>query len=345
MKRSIYVMMFICFLVSGCSYPLSITSEPKSNGSNKSPKPVSLGFSHTEDKLINSVIDEVGRYATIKSAKKDYQFGTGVEAPDYMCELSQTTSYNASGQNFIITFPGFLIFTHSWLGYKYYIDIATQSKVLTPDGVVKTEAVFTTPYEIRFTSFARGASSSLGWFTPGYGVLNIITATIFATSYDDRATPSFIENVKPSYSMYVSKELLNQIASLQDGNVVEPAAFYRNEPVVITIGDGKESDRQNDDAYAVYLMKIEDGTATPVAYDLIHLSQKTRMSLNAVIKNGRMNDAGNLKELLSSFEMPGVRLPDGMNGISVYTMQGNRVIALFEGGSIGRYAMKQRISQ
>ena len=152
----------------------------------------------------------------VKEAKKDYKIASDVGV-DYVSELTNTMKYSASGQNFPITIPGFIIFTHAWLGYKYYVDIDTQSKLLDAKGNVLSEQIITTPYEIRYTSFARGAAAScIGWLTPGWGIIDIIPGIIFATSYDDRANPELIDKIKPSYKSYVSSKLLEQIVAVQN---------------------------------------------------------------------------------------------------------------------------------
>ena len=218
MKKILFLLSGIMLLLAmGCTHNLRITNEEANKPLQVRPaKAVKIGFVYSEDALINSVIEETSLHSMVKVAKKGYQIGSEVEV-DYILELTNALNYSASGQNFFITIPGFLIFTHAWLGYKYYLDVDTQSKLLDPKGNVLSEQKITTPYEFRYTSFARGATSSLiGWLTPGLGLIDIIPGIIFAVSYDDRANPELIDKVKPSYKSYVSSKLLEQIAAVQD---------------------------------------------------------------------------------------------------------------------------------
>jgi hypothetical protein len=235
MKKILFLLSVIMLLLAmGCTHNLRITNEEANKPLQVRPaKAVKIGFVYSEDALINSVIEEMSLNPMVKEAKKGYQIGSAVEV-DYVSELTNTMNYSASGQNFLITIPGFLIFTHAWLGYKYYVDIDTQSKLLDAKGNVLSEQKITTPYEFRFTSFPRGAAAScIGWLTPGWGIIDIIPGIIFATSYDDRANPELIDKVKPSYKSYVSSKLLEQIAAVQNNASSAQKISNKKETIVV----------------------------------------------------------------------------------------------------------------
>ena len=219
-KRSFFLLITVLLLTVGCTHSLRLTNDELKPPSQAAPmKPIKIGFINSNDILINAAIEETALKTMVKEAKKDYKLDSAIEV-DYVVELTNSINYSASGQNFPITIPGFLLFTHAWLGYKYYADISTQSKLFDPKGNLLNEQKMETPYEFRYTSFARGAASSLvGWFTPGWGLLDIIPGIIFATSYDDRANGELFEKVKPSYKAFVSSKVLEQIAIQQNSSV------------------------------------------------------------------------------------------------------------------------------
>jgi hypothetical protein len=329
MKKIVSFLMLIVFLIAGCTHSLRITNEEDLSVSSSRPlKTVKIGFFYTGDKLINSAIEEISLNSAVEIAKKDYQLGSGI-AVDYVSDLSQNTKYSASGQNFFITFPGFIVFTHAWLGYRYYVDINTQSKLLTPDGKLLSETTITTPYKIRYTSFARGAASSLiGWFTPGYGALDIIPGLIFSVSYDHRATNEFIEQVKPSYKAFVSSKIFEQIANLQRTASSEPKSYYRMEPVVI--GDEIKGDT-NDRSFAIHIMKLEDGQLAPLSSTIKELPEETYQLLDKIAKKEIIPGTNDLKNIIFSFAISDMPFPKDMESVSIYTMQGDKIVALFEG--------------
>lgn len=211
--------MLTLLLVMGCTHSLRITNNQWMTPSSVKPvNPVKIGFVASNDPLINSVIEETHLNPAIKEVKKAYQFDSSSSA-DYVLELTHSMNYSASWQNLPITIPGFLIFTHAWLGYKYYVAIDTNSKLMDYKGNIISEQKLTTPYEFRYTSFARGAATSLiGWCSPGYGIIDIVPGILFSTSYDDRANEELNEKLKPHYKEYISSKVIEQIAEHQKKN-------------------------------------------------------------------------------------------------------------------------------
>lgn len=332
MKKIIFLGLIVSLMV-GCSHSLRITNEENFSPSPIKPsKAVKIGFLPTEDYLLNCVIEEINLQSAVEMAKKNYQIGSGVEV-DCVSELSRNTKFRASGQNFLITIPGFLIFTHAWLGYKYYVDIDTQSRILDPSEKTLSEATIVTPYEIRHTSFARGAwSSLLGWIVPGYGAAAILPGLVFATTYDKRATPEFIKKVEPSYKAFVGSKILEQIAETQRASSSGLKQFFKMEPVVI--GDDIKEDvatNVNDSRFAIYVMRVEGGRLIPLRNMFRELPEETRQVLDNMAKKEIVPDADNVKNVLLSLGIPEIDFPKGMEGVSIYTMQGEKMLALFKG--------------
>jgi len=243
MKKNLLLLLCIMLLMMGCTHNLRLINQEASKPSQaRLAKAVKIGFVSSNDALINSVIEETSRQTMVKEAKKGYTIGAD-EGVDYVSELTNTMTYSAYGENFIITFPGFIIFTHAWLGYKYNINIDTKSKILDSKGNVLSEQKITTPYDFRYTSFARGATSSLvGWLTPGWGILDIIPGIIFAVSYDDRGNQELMDRVKPVYQVDVSSKLLEQIAAVQK-NVPSTQISNKTDNIVV---DNKPSAKVNE---------------------------------------------------------------------------------------------------
>lgn len=329
MKKTIFMLSLIVLLMMGCTHSLRITNEETLIPSQTKPsKAVKIGFLNTDDKLINSVISEISLSSAVKEAKKGYQKGSEIEV-DYVSDLSTNMKFRASGQNFFITIPGFIVFTHAWLGYKYYVDIDTQSKLLDPSGKSLSEATIVTPYEIRYTSFARGAWSSLiGWLTPGYGLINIVPGIIYASSYDDRATQEFIEKAKPSYNTFVSSKVLEQIAEVQRTNSSGLKHLYKMDTVVI---NEDVLNSANDHHFVIYVMKIEDGQLIMQENKIKEVTEETWQMLDKIAKQEMMPDTNNIKDIILSFGISDIPFPKDMDSTSLYTMQNDKMVTLFKG--------------
>lgn len=332
MKRLAFVLGVVIFF-AGCTHELRVTNEHAFNPSLvKTSDPVKIGFLPTEDKLVNSVIEEIALSTSVKEVKKNCAMSSEMEV-DYIAGLSESMKFRASGQNFFITFPGFIIFAHSLFGYKYYIDIDTNSKIFEPNGKTLSEVVITTPYEIRYTSFARGAASSLiGWFTPGLGALDIIPGAIFASSYDDRATYEFIEKVRPSYKAYVSSKVLEQIAGVRKTAASGPISF-KMAPVVIGDEISKESANSvGNRMFAVHVMKIENGRFVPYVDIQREMPETALQLLNKITQQEGPTDSNNLRDILLSFGISDMQFPKDLAGVNIYSMKDNKMVKLFEGG-------------
>lgn len=114
----------------------------------------------------------------------------GWDSVDAVVTVNPKADYSGSGWNYLITFPGFLIFTHAWNGYVYEADVITEVSVALPKQAAIKKTI-ETDYSLRHCCFARGAAASSGWYLPGYGGTNLIVG-FFMLRYDDRATPEFL---------------------------------------------------------------------------------------------------------------------------------------------------------
>ncbi|HMK49291.1 MAG TPA: hypothetical protein VK435_04505 [Thermodesulfovibrionales bacterium] len=330
--KKLCILLTVAIFFTACTHELRVTNENMFKPSQvASGDPVKVGFLPTDDKLLNSVIDEIRLSTSIKEVKKNCAVGSGVDA-DYIAGLSENMKFRASGQNFFITFPGFIIFAHSLVGYKYYVDIDTNSKILDPGGKILSEALITTPYEIRYTSFARGAATSLiGWFTPGFGALDIIPGAMFASSYDERATYQFIERVSPSYKAYVSSKILEQIAEVRKTGASVRVSL-KMEPVVIGgPADEDVSSASDNRMFAVHVMKVEGNWMMPY-YDIQReVPDKTLDLLDDINKRKLSVDSKSLRELLLALGVSDMHSLADIADVNIYSLRGDRMVTLFEG--------------
>ena len=215
--KNVIAVVLLPFLAIGCTHTLKTTKGPMTPAAAaRLERPVRLGFTSVgSDRLLEAAVKKVKQDASIADAKEDFKPG-GDYKPDFVCQLAEDSQFKASGQNFFITFPGFIVFSHALVGYKYKADITTHSTLLDAKSNVVSQVDIKTPYEFRHCSFARGAAAGCcGWLAPGYGAAAIIPGAIFASSYDKRATSEFLEKAAPSYSSYVASRILDQLSQAQ----------------------------------------------------------------------------------------------------------------------------------
>jgi hypothetical protein len=64
-----------------------------------------------------------------------------------------------------------------------------------------------TRYEMRHCNFKRGALTSSGWYTPGWGGLNAVIG-YFMVRYDKASTPEFRKEVRSAYGSYIANSIV-----------------------------------------------------------------------------------------------------------------------------------------
>jgi hypothetical protein len=275
MKRTLFILTIS--LLYACTHTLELTSEPTSLSDTEHPnKAVKLGFQSSNDDLVNAAINEISKHRMVSDIKRYYRPGNA--EIDYEIVLTTHASYDAAGKNLFITFPGFLVFTHAWYGYEYTVDIETTSVLLDRDGNVINETVISTPYEFRYTSFARGASASLvGWITPGYGILAIIPGGMFAANYDKRADTDLFKALAPSYSSFIAEKVIEQISNVSNLESVGSKSSISRQPTVVNVSDEfitiEKPDDEADMAHVVRSEKSRKVRIVPISGILLMKTQ------------------------------------------------------------------------
>lgn len=133
------------------------------------------------------------------------------EPPDARVTLRPTAVYDGSWWNYLITIPGFLIFTHAWNGLVYSADVATALEIQLSDNTDPILSEITTAYDLRHCDFGRGAAISSGWYIPAWGATNLLVG-FFMVEYDTDATPEFLKEVRDPYGSYIANTIVQAVA-------------------------------------------------------------------------------------------------------------------------------------
>jgi hypothetical protein len=332
--RNIILSTLALLFACGCTHPLRITSSPKlSSWEVELSSDLALGFTPSEDVLVKAVIEDMLYHPGVESVKRNCRPGSRQsEAVDRICSLKRTMTAKASGENFAIAFPGFLVFAHSWLGYRYHIDIETESTIMSPDGNVLSRTSILAPYDIRYTSFQRGASASTGWYTPGYGILTAIPGAIFASTYDPRATSELLRQAEPSYKRFVSQKVIEQLRNVgvrRSGSVSQIRAAG---PVVLEMGgDDKASLAYGQRHYAISVARTDGRLATVVREDVVELSPENAALMKRLWMGDETIAPENLRTIMAALSLSDIPVPDDIAKVDAYTMKGDQFVTLVPG--------------
>jgi hypothetical protein len=324
--KKILAVLLVVSLTLGCTYALKVTNEGDFEPDTTTlMQQVKLGVLPTKDDLLSSVVNKLQMDPNISEVKVNYKPGSSVEV-DYAQKLERKAKYRADGQNFFITFPGFILFVHAWAGYKYYVDIATKSSLLDKDGKILKNSTFKTTYEIRYTSFARGATTSLcGWCLPLYGAVDIIAGAFFAGTFDQRGTDEFYDKIKDSYGSYIASRIVEQIKKQEDKESPKESE-YQAAPVVIAMDkSGKKYDERD---FGIDVWKIENGQLKPIENKIVRFSPDVYKRLCALDNKGQYLQPEDYREIINSCHLANVPAPSNYKDVHVYTLRGDQVVEL-----------------
>jgi hypothetical protein len=138
---------------------------------------------------------------------------------DVVADVKVTPQYEGSGYNFLINFPGFLVFAPAWHGYIYRANPRTRVELRRDGGGGPVEAL-EWEHDFEFNQADIGRTwTEISWFE--WGVIALIGGTIF-TRYDTDQTPEFIKEVALTYGDRVATLIANRLAGPPDAPAAAP---------------------------------------------------------------------------------------------------------------------------
>lgn len=215
---------FIIFLVLiGCSHELTIKnlhlySVPMkfTKVGGMKPSVAVLPFSGKPDDMFyyNAIIGRMGMSSAFGEFYTDYipmRENATSKKPDIVLTITPLSDYQSSGWNFLINWPGFLIFTPAWNGYIYHANIMTVVDIKNAEGSTINQLQVPMSFDIRQAEFDRTVFTGITWLEVsalafGGGFYNALV-------FDRDIIGQLQFHIKDSYSNYVVNELESRILS------------------------------------------------------------------------------------------------------------------------------------
>ncbi len=225
-------MLSLCMIyLFGCTYPIKINNLNEFLVSHERlDERVKIGIlsynGPSENRLyFNMVVDALRRHPSTK-IKQDLILGKskGNFRPDCYLSILPETSYEGDNINFLTTFPGFLIFAPSWVGYKYSAEIHTTVEIFNRDGKKVDTIVLDPRYKFSHMDFERGFWAYTGWWI-FYGAGSLVSAP-FMVRYDTDATPLFQNSIRNNYGDFVAESTMAALKPLSSS-----LTFVQSRPV------------------------------------------------------------------------------------------------------------------
>ncbi|HSR88434.1 MAG TPA: hypothetical protein VLL07_05730 [Pontiella sp.] len=197
--------------LSGCTHQLEIKNLNKYYSTSLAAldEPVRSGvISNSQNidsaKIVKLITEGLRKYnATATSAIRPDKSNV-----DIIATFSVNSEYKGSGWNFLINFPGFLIWTPAWNGYVYKISHDVNI-LLTDAKTGKQMNSIRLPIElnIRHADFNR-TWTEISWLE--FGIIAFVGG-IFFIQYDDNVTPLAAEKAGPVLGDYVAQEIISKL--------------------------------------------------------------------------------------------------------------------------------------
>lgn len=198
--------------LSGCTHPLAIKnlSNYQSFGITSFEKPVKIGIvvntaEPDEKRILDGVANALGSYSA--QVVMPYQ-PSGQKPVDIIVHAGIVGVHEGSGWNFLVNFPGFLIWAPAWNGYLYEVKY-TINCTLIKSSTQETIDQFKIPIalNIRHADFNR-TWTEISWLE--VGVIALIGGLVF-TSYDQNVTPLVSEKIENPIGKYIAQEIVKRI--------------------------------------------------------------------------------------------------------------------------------------
>ncbi|MBF0330470.1 MAG: hypothetical protein HQL17_00930 [Candidatus Omnitrophica bacterium] len=216
MRRILCSLLCVVIFTSGCSHQLTMQNLDmyKAGFMNSASAKVVVGIVATtnkpeEERLLVAVANAFKR----DGATIIYPFYSNEESlkkVDFVAKIATSSEFKGSGMNFLVNWPGFLIWAPALFGYGYTaafnfdVDISDIKKNTTLPRI-------SIPVELKFRHAAMGRTwTEISWFE--VGVIAFIGGICF-TQYDSSVTPSVMNTVEYKVGDYVESKILSAVIS------------------------------------------------------------------------------------------------------------------------------------
>ena len=216
MKRMLSVLLCLVVVAAGCSHPLTLQnlSSYKAGFVNTARIKSIIGISATT----NTPEEERLMMAVANAFKRDgvsviYPFYTNEESlkkVDYILKIATSSEFKGSGMNFLINWPGFLIFAPALFGYSYTASFNFDADIID---VKKNRTLprISLPIEIKFRHASTNRTwTEISWFE--VSVIALIGGIVFV-QYDESVTPVLMNSLEYKLGDYVESKLIAAVIS------------------------------------------------------------------------------------------------------------------------------------
>ena len=202
-----------CIAMAGCTHQLACKNmgDYRSTALGTVSKPLTIGIvPNGGDEYGDQLIRYIRESLILKyNAKVILPYLPGSSEPaDIVTTVSVKPGYKGSGWNFLVNFPGFLVFVPALNGYVYEVSYDT-SVVLEKTADSTTIETFDVPIKLNL----RHADINRTWTEVSWlewGVIAFVGGIAFI-QYDTSVSPILMKDLGPQLGEYLATEIMNRV--------------------------------------------------------------------------------------------------------------------------------------
>lgn len=210
-------LIFTCFAIVflfGCSHHLEIKNldDYQASSLHTLPKDFTIGVStsNTEKNgklLVTGLANGLSKYTG--SVIYPY-YPSSAKSADLVTNVTVRSDHKGSGWNFLINFPGFLIWAPAWNGYVYRPSYDVDIELLRGSDLSKLDT-FSVPIDLNVRHAEMDRTwTEISWFE--VGIIALVGGIVF-TEYDTDVTPLLEREIKIPIGDYLAQEIASRITS------------------------------------------------------------------------------------------------------------------------------------
>jgi len=199
-------------LLTGCAHRLEIKNLRDYQNTNLSAleEPLAIGIVPApmdveEQRLVSGIGHSLKKY----SANTILPYTSASrQKVDIIADIGINSRYEGSGVNFLINFPGFLIWTPAWNGYVYHATYNFNIRLTrAADGTLIDTWPMTVNLSLRQAEIDR-TWTEISWFE--VGAIAFFGGIAFI-QYDDDVTPLLIDEISDPIGNYIAEEIIRRL--------------------------------------------------------------------------------------------------------------------------------------
>lgn len=212
MNRSMIAILCLAASLSGCTHALEVKNRDNFSVTSSAParSEMAIGVITDNDvengkRLVDATVESL-RYR-LKSIV--YPYSGANEKIDMAVTMKVESRHKGSGLNFLINWPGFLIWTPAWNGYIYEPTYDIRITFMDPvKGTVIDTFNVPIKLDVRHADINR-TWTEISWFE--VSLIALIGGIVF-TEYDPKVTPLVEREMRQELGAYLAEKILLQLA-------------------------------------------------------------------------------------------------------------------------------------